>query len=89
MDRDTDKKQLQDELDQLRGYLEHPISVELLKDNKEQQEIVLKIITDRPIHDIEGVLALLEARGHLRGLRRAEAMLVGGLEEIETRIKEL
>lgn len=89
MDRDSDKKQLEDERDLLRGYLENPISVQLLKDNKEQQDSVLNIIVNHPIDDLRGVLALLEARGHLRGLRRAEAMLVGGLEEIEQKIKEL
>lgn len=89
MDRDTEKQQLEDEKAQIQGYLDQPLTKHWLNDNKEQQETVLKIITDHPIYDIEGVLKLLEARGHLRGLRRAEAMLVGGLEEIETKIKEL
>jgi hypothetical protein len=89
MDKDAIKLQLEGEMDQIRGYLDHPITKRIFADNDEQQEALVKIICDFPIMDLESFFKHFESVGHLRGLRRAKAIVTSELERIEQEIEEL
>ena len=70
-------------------YLEHPITKKILADNAEEQDSLVDLILNRPVINIETFLAREQALGHLRGLRRAKAIVQDDLEEVKESIKNL
>lgn len=89
MDQEAVKQKLENEQAQIENFLSHPVAVKILADNAEQQEMLLKMFIDNPIVDLRGLIDHFEQRGHLRGLRRAKALVEGSLEEIKDQLKEL
>jgi hypothetical protein len=80
---------LENEQKAIEQYLEHPISRKIFADNAEQQEQLVTVICDIPIHDIESFFKHFEAVGHLRGLRRGKGLVLDDLETIKNQLKEL
>jgi hypothetical protein len=89
MDLAAEKAQKEMERDAIRAYLSHPITVKILEDNELQTQGVVAIICDNPVFDLATFFAHFEAVGHLRGLRRAKALIMDDLDEIEEQLKEL
>lgn len=89
MDKDAEKLQLDNEMKQIEQYLSHPISKRWITDNQQQQNALVNIICEMPIVDIKSFFDHFQAVGHLRGLRRAKALIDENLEEIKEQIKEL
>ena len=89
MDKETQRTQLEAEKNELRGYLEHPFTKQIFADSAESQEALIELLCQQPIINIETFFAHFEAIGHLRGLRRAKALITGNLEDIEQQLKEL
>ena len=81
--------ELDNEMRAIEAYLDHPISRKIKTDNLEQQEALVEVICNIPIHDIESFFKHFEAVGHLRGLRRANAIVQDDLDEIKEKLKEL
>lgn len=89
MDQVGDKTTLDNELRTIEAYLDHPISRKIFADSTNEQESLIRLILDIPVTDIQTFLAREQALGHLRGLRRARAIVDDDLEEIKQKIKEL
>ena len=88
-DRDALREQLQNEKLALQGYLDHPFTKRILEDSAEEQEKLVDLLTNVPIHSIETFFAHFEAIGHLRGLRSSKVLLLDGLSTIEAQLKAL
>jgi hypothetical protein len=89
MDITAERQRLENEQRAIAAYLDHPISRKIFEDNEEQQQSLVTILTDIPIHDIESFFKHFEAVGHLRGLRRSKALIQDDVEDIERQLKEL
>jgi hypothetical protein len=89
MDQAGDKGKLENERAMIESYLSHPITRKIISDNKEEQEKLVNLICAQAITDVETFFAHHEAVGHLRGLRRAEAIIRFDLEEIKEKLEEL
>lgn len=87
MDIPENRAELENQQAVLEAYLQHPVTVEVLRDLKEQQDGMTEVIT-MPVVSIETFFAHFEAVGTLRGLRRSEAVLQSSLETIKEKIKE-
>lgn len=87
MDLDAKRIELENQKAAITGYLNHPVTLELLKDLKEGQEGLVSILCDVPILGIESFFKHFESVGHLRGLRRAESLLMSNLEDVTTQLK--
>lgn len=89
MDKDAAKKELLDKKAYIRAWQDHPITVRILHDNRAQQETLIDLLCNRSIVNIETFFGHFEAVGHLRGLRRLDAVVQDELDEIEQELKEL
>ena len=89
MDVTGEKNKLENEKREIEAYLKHPISRKIFEDNKEQQEEAVNYILERPVTSLEDFLKREQALGHLRGLRRATAIIQTDLDEIKQKIEEL
>lgn len=89
MDQQAEQLQLESEKEAIQRYLDHPISQKIEKDNLDGQTALLTTLIDLPIVDLESLIKHFEARGHLRGLRRARALVADSLEEIEDKLKDI
>jgi hypothetical protein len=89
VDKQAEQLRLKNEEDVLQAYLDHPISKDIELDNKESQDRFMTVLIDDPITDIQSLINHFEARGHLRGLRQAKALILQSVEEVRQRIKEL
>jgi hypothetical protein len=89
MDKQAELNQLEGERIQIEEYLNHPITRKIVADNAEQQKALVDIICDGLIVDIESFFKHFQSVGHLRGLRRAQAIITDTLEEVTDKIKEL
>lgn len=89
MDLDAERNKLQDELKWVEAYKEHPITVAILQDSKEEQEALVSLLCDTTIHNIETFFSHFEAIGHLRGLRRATALIEDRLDSVKQQLKAL
>jgi len=89
MDITAEKQRLENEKRAIQAYLDHPISRKIFEDNEEQQQMLVGVLTDIPIHDLESFFKHFEAVGHLRGLRRSKALIQDDVEDIETQLKDL
>lgn len=79
----------ENEQKELESFLSHPVAQKAFADSKQQQDTLVDIICDVPVHDIESFFKHFEAVGHLRGLRRMEALLRDDLEDIKEELKTL
>lgn len=79
----------ENEQKELESFLSHPVARKAFTDSKEQQETLVDILCNNTVHDFETFFAHFEAVGHLRGLRRMEALLQFDLEEVKAQLKEL
>lgn len=89
MDLDAEKQKLIDEQMFIQQWLDHPVTRAVLDDNKEQQENAVKIICQESVSSFGSACALLEAKGHLRGLRRFMSTVDEQLEIVKEKLKEL
>lgn len=89
MDKDAEIKKLVDERDHVIGWQNHPITQSIFADIQSQQEQLITMICDNTVNSIETLFGHFEAIGHLRGLRRAKALVLARLEEIDSEIKNL
>lgn len=89
MDLDARRVELENQIGALSQYLQHPVTVEVLRDLKEGQEGLVSVLCDVPILDIESFFKHFESVGHLRGLRRAESLIRENLEDVKEQLKEL
>lgn len=89
MDITAERQRLENERNAIEQYLDHPISRKIFSDNKDQQERLVDTICNVPIVDLESFFKHFEAVGHLRGLRRAKALIMDDVEEIEAALKAL
>jgi hypothetical protein len=89
MDQTADKTALENEMRAIEQYLSHPISRQIFSDSQDEQEKAIKLILDIPVINVETFLAREQALGHLRGLRRARAIVDDDLEDIKQKLKEL
>jgi hypothetical protein len=89
MDQTADKSALENEVRAIEAYLGHPISKRIFADSQTEQESLIRLILDISVTNIETFLAREQALGHLRGLRRARAIVDDDLEDIKQKLKEL
>lgn len=89
MDKEAEKRRLENERLHIQQYLDHPITKNIFADSASEQENVIELILERPVTNIETFLAREQALGHLRGLRRAKAIVQDSLEEIDEQIQAL
>lgn len=85
----AEQQVLENEQKAIEMYLDHPISRRIFADNASEQETCINLILERPVINVETFLAREQALGHLRGLRRAKAILQDDLEEIKEKLKEI
>lgn len=89
MDVDAKRAELESQKLGLENYLQHPVTVEVIRDLDEQSERLVRQLCNEPIRDIESFFNHFESVGHLRGLRRAKALLTTNLENIKEELGEL
>lgn len=89
MDVEAQKSQLVNQQAELEQYLQHPVTIEVLRDCDEQQERLLKSILNDPITNLEAFFNREQALGHLRGIRQFRALLTESLEDVKEQIKGL
>lgn len=89
MDKDAEKQKLEDAQGYVQAWLDHPVTVGVLRDLKEQEEGAVVCVCDHPITSIETFFEHFAAVGYLKGLRRARVLVTDELEEIKTKLKEL
>lgn len=89
MDKDAERKKLEDAANVIADYLEHPITKELRQDASEREEAVLKLICEIDIFDMQTFFMHFQAVGELQALRRQSSMLPARLKEIQENIKEI
>lgn len=89
MDIDAKRAELESLQRELENYLQHPVTVEVIRDLDEQVETAVTQLCNNPITDIESFFKHFEAIGHLRGLRRAKSQIMTNLEDIKDQMKEL
>lgn len=89
MDKDAEIQKLIDERGFVQAWSEHPITVAVFQDLKEQQEAAIVLVCNEPIKNLQSFFAHFEAVGHLRGLRRVQAITQDRLDEIDQQLKEL
>jgi hypothetical protein len=89
MDIDAKQQQYRNELAELESYLQHPISSEILRDNREREEQLINVVCRNDVVDIESFFAHFAAIGELKGLRRARVGMEGKVEELKETLKEL
>lgn len=89
MDITAERQRLENELRAIEQYLDHPITREILADNKTEQEKAIRLLTNEPIESIEAFFNHFEAVGHLRGLRRAKSIVDDSIEDIKVQLKDL
>jgi hypothetical protein len=73
----------------IEGFLQHPVTVEVIRDLDEQVEAAITQILQITPTDIESFLNREQSLGHLRGLRRAKSKLTESLEDVKEQLKEL
>lgn len=79
---------LQAQRREIQKWFAHPLTAKVLADNKEQQDLAVKAICDNEITDVATFFTHFSLIGHLRGLRRAFALVLDDLDEIDQNIKE-
>ena len=89
MENEALRTQKENEKLALEQYMLHPFTKQILDDSHAEQEVLIDLLCMRPVNNIETFFAHFEAIGHLRGLRRGEAMLQETLKTIEQELKEL
>ncbi len=89
MDVDAEKQKIQDEERFIQAWLEHPITKGLVQDNEEQQQSLITLITQNAVTGDESLYALIEAKGHLRGLRRFRGLVDDQLESVKRQLEEV
>ena len=89
MDKDGEKKQLEDARAIITGYQTHAISVEFEREEKDRERVLLDTICSVPVVNLESFFAHFTAVGELQGIRRRAAMLPAKLEEIQGKLEEL
>lgn len=86
MDKAALLAQLENDKKTVEAWYDHPIAREFRKDLGEQQERLVDLILENPVINVETFLAREQALGHLRGLRRLNALYLDKLEEIQNQI---
>lgn len=89
MDKDAEKKSLEDAKEVITAFQNHAISQEFAREEEERENGLLSTVCDTPIVDATTFFLHFQAIGELQGIRRRRAMLPGKLEEIQDRMKEL
>ncbi len=89
MDKDAEKQKLEDAKAFILEWFRHPITVEMLKESQEQEDGLIKVITQMPVDSFDRIAPLVEAKGELRGIRRWRGLVEEKLREIEEQLKEL
>jgi hypothetical protein len=89
LSRDEQKAKLLDAKAFIQEWFRHPITVELMKENLQQETGLIQIITQMPVDSFDRIAPLVEAKGELRGIRRWRGLVEEKLQEIEDKLKEL
>ncbi len=89
MDADAVKQQYENEIKEVEQYLNHPITKAIIEDSKQLQNAMLSMILEDPVTGIESFLNREQLLGHLRGLRRAEALMQTKVAEIREKLEEI
>lgn len=89
MDIDAEKKKLEDQLAYTQAWLEHPLTLEVTRDNEEQQQGLIDLICNREPDSIGSFFAHFIAIGELRGLRRSKGITLDSLQSVKTELQEL
>ncbi len=91
MDKEAEsrKVELEAEVVTIENYLNHPITKRIFADSVTEQDTLVKLILERPVTNFETFLAREQALGHLRGLRRARALVQDELEDIREELKKV
>ncbi len=88
MDQDAERNKLESDLRYVEAWQKHPITSDVLADNREEQEQTIKMLCDFPITNVETFFAHHSAVGYLRGLRRAAALVQENVEEFKTKLQK-
>lgn len=88
MDVDAITNKHKDELAAIEQYRNHPITKAILEDLDQQKNAALVHILEIPVTGIESFLNREQLLGHLRGLRRVEAIIESKVEEVKQRLEE-
>jgi len=89
MDKTGEREKLENERAEIEQYLDHPISREIISDNREKQDEMVRVLCNINVTDIESFFRHFTAVGVLKGLRQHQAIIDGNLQEIKRRIEEL
>jgi len=89
MDIDTKVADIENELRSIAAWRALPVTQALYKDSQEEQESIINLVLEVPVTNIETFLAREQALGHLRGLRRTEAIVSGMEESLRFELKQL
>jgi uncharacterized protein (DUF2164 family) len=90
MDKDAERKQLQDEKAFIESWKSHALTASIFTTLREEEDVLVNVLCGgRTVHDTESFFTHFEAVGHLRGLRRARALIDERLEEIKEELKDL
>lgn len=89
IDVDEQMARLVEKREVLVAYYHHPVTVELLADNEEEQQGLIDLICEAPVRDFETFFTHFTALGHLRGLRRVKTLLQANLDEVNHEINQL
>jgi len=88
MDTAAERQRLESELKDIQRWLEHPVARKIFDDNKNGQESLIDTICNLPIDSIEAFFNHFQAIGHLRGLRRARALVDSDIADIQEQLEK-
>lgn len=89
MDIDAEKEKLENQKAFIQSWLDHPLTVEVQRDNEDQQQGLIDLICNREPDSIGAFFAHFIAIGELRGLRRSKGITEDSLRSVEQELKEL
>jgi hypothetical protein len=89
MDKEGEKKKLEDAAAFIAEYQNHAITQEFDRETAERESFLLHVICEQAVVDLASIVVHFQSVGELQGLRRRKAMLPAKLEEIKDKIKEL
>lgn len=89
MDKEGEKKKLEDAAAVITAWQDHAITQELNREQKEREDFLLHVICEEPVSDLRSLVVHFQAVGELQGLRRRQSLVPAKLEEIKDKIKEL
>lgn len=89
MDLDTELQRLEAKKAVLLGWLESPVTKEVLQQNKEEEETAVALLCNVPVSSIETFFAHFEVVGFLRGLRATRNSVISSIDDLNREIREI